>query len=248
LSVFINNKYTHLYYRIILKAHFERRLKGDHYYENHHVIPKSFGGSDRRHNRVLLTYREHFLCHWLLIKMVDRIDRRKKMVTALNRMRQVGSDTQTKTTTSWQYAVARKLFIQEVAGKPKTPEHREKIRAAHIGKPKKQPPRSQPMSQETKDKLSLANVGQKRTDEQKLKFKKTEEHKRKLSIASTDKYEGYSDDQKIACLPKRLKSCLVGFSVCEWCQKNFLFRPYKSRLTRRFCSKSCRAHNQWTKK
>lgn len=39
------------------------------YGENHHVIPSSFGGSDDASNIVRLTAREHFLCHWLLVRM-----------------------------------------------------------------------------------------------------------------------------------------------------------------------------------
>ena len=38
------------------------------YYENHHIVPKSFGGSDDSTNLVLLTYRQHFIAHLLLAK------------------------------------------------------------------------------------------------------------------------------------------------------------------------------------
>lgn len=41
----------------------------DGYTERHHIIPRSFGGTDDTDNIVALTAREHFLCHWLLIKM-----------------------------------------------------------------------------------------------------------------------------------------------------------------------------------
>ena len=36
------------------------------YYENHHIVMKSMGGSDDPENLVMLTPREHFLAHWLL--------------------------------------------------------------------------------------------------------------------------------------------------------------------------------------
>lgn len=39
------------------------------YGERHHVIPKCVGGNDLEDNIVKLTYREHFICHWLLIKI-----------------------------------------------------------------------------------------------------------------------------------------------------------------------------------
>lgn len=39
------------------------------YKEQHHIIPKCLGGSDDKDNLVDLTAREHFLCHWLLIRI-----------------------------------------------------------------------------------------------------------------------------------------------------------------------------------
>lgn len=49
----------------------KRRLlkKEGAYFEHHHIIPKSQGGSNKRDNLVLLTAREHFICHWLLYKI-----------------------------------------------------------------------------------------------------------------------------------------------------------------------------------
>lgn len=39
------------------------------YNEKHHIIPRSFGGTDDVENLVRLTPREHFICHWLLTKI-----------------------------------------------------------------------------------------------------------------------------------------------------------------------------------
>jgi hypothetical protein len=39
------------------------------YFERHHILPKSMGGDNSKHNLVLLTAREHFLSHWLLWKI-----------------------------------------------------------------------------------------------------------------------------------------------------------------------------------
>jgi len=75
--MFINNKYSKLYQNIIDKAKSQNRIKRrtTHnqyvYYEQHHIIPNSLGGSDESSNLVLLTAREHFLCHYLLCKMVN---------------------------------------------------------------------------------------------------------------------------------------------------------------------------------
>lgn len=42
------------------------------YGEKHHIIPRSFGGSDRKSNLVRLTAKEHYLCHFLLYKMLKK--------------------------------------------------------------------------------------------------------------------------------------------------------------------------------
>jgi NUMOD3 motif len=59
-----------IYDKIIAKALLTKRVKdGTIYYEEHHIIPKCLGGSEDVSNKVLLTAREHFLLHWLLIKI-----------------------------------------------------------------------------------------------------------------------------------------------------------------------------------
>lgn len=37
--------------------------------ENHHIIPRSEGGSNKKENKIELSPKEHHLCHLLLIKM-----------------------------------------------------------------------------------------------------------------------------------------------------------------------------------
>jgi hypothetical protein len=82
MTQFLSNKYTKWYYNIINNAQL-RILVG--YVEKHHIIPKSLGGSNRADNLVKLTAREHFICHWLLTKMVIG-DAKHKMLTAAYRM------------------------------------------------------------------------------------------------------------------------------------------------------------------
>ena len=78
--LFIDNKYTHWYYKIVNKAK-SRNISG--YTERHHIIPKSFGGSNKKENLVSLTPREHYICHLLLTKMVSGTYR-AKMIYALS--------------------------------------------------------------------------------------------------------------------------------------------------------------------
>ena len=54
-------------YEEIIKSRRDNVPEG--YSERHHVVPKSFGGTDDPSNIVRLTAREHFLCHWLLTKI-----------------------------------------------------------------------------------------------------------------------------------------------------------------------------------
>ena len=71
----IRNKYFYIYHNIILKAKCQERFKGDgNYYERHHIIPKSIGGNNDEHNLVLLTAKEHFICHHLLTKIYPEND------------------------------------------------------------------------------------------------------------------------------------------------------------------------------
>lgn len=72
--MFLKNKYTIWYYRIINRALSENRTKkGLIYYENHHIIPKCMGGNDEKENLVLLTGKEHYVCHHFLCKMTDNL-------------------------------------------------------------------------------------------------------------------------------------------------------------------------------
>lgn len=72
--MFIDNKYSKCYYKII-----ENRKNNpfDGYVEKHHIIPKSLGGSNKKENIVALTAREHFICHRLLVKMTVGRDKMK---------------------------------------------------------------------------------------------------------------------------------------------------------------------------
>jgi hypothetical protein len=75
--MFHKNKYTKWYHAIVNSAK-AREKENDTYYERHHVVPKSMGGSDRSHNIVRLTAKEHFVVHHLLTKMcVDSRDHSK---------------------------------------------------------------------------------------------------------------------------------------------------------------------------
>ena len=58
--------YEKIYNQIIDRAKI-RVLEG--YKEIHHIIPRCVGGTNDKDNLVTLTAREHFICHWLLVRM-----------------------------------------------------------------------------------------------------------------------------------------------------------------------------------
>lgn len=72
------NKYYKTYQNIIENAKSSCRSKSDGvYYELHHILPRSLGGNDSIDNLVLLTYKEHFICHHLLCKFTSGLDKSK---------------------------------------------------------------------------------------------------------------------------------------------------------------------------
>jgi hypothetical protein len=79
----LTNKYSKIYFSITSNAK-QRITEG--YTELHHIIPQSMGGSNDKENLVELTAREHFICHWLLVKMTAGDDR-SKMLYALKGMK-----------------------------------------------------------------------------------------------------------------------------------------------------------------
>ena len=73
--------YKRIYTKIIENAAADESNRSGVYTERHHIIPKSLGGSNTKSNLVRLTAREHFICHWLLLKMypIGSFERQKML-------------------------------------------------------------------------------------------------------------------------------------------------------------------------
>ena len=173
--MFMKNKYLKFYYAIIDNASKDCRSKGNGiYYESHHILPKSLGGSNSKSNLVLLTAREHYLCHLLLIKITDE-EHRSKMIYALWRLSNGNTPVKSR-----QYEIARKNHIQLMKETPKTEEHKRKISEANKGKTLSEEHKAKlrnPKSEEHKEKLRKP----KKNKENIGKYERTEETRRKLS-------------------------------------------------------------------
>jgi NUMOD3 motif len=81
-TTFKESKYSKWYNSLILKAQIRGKVNG--YKEIHHIIPKSFGGSNLKSNLVELTAREHYIAHALLWKMNFSGEYGSKMSFAFN--------------------------------------------------------------------------------------------------------------------------------------------------------------------
>lgn len=79
--MYLTNKYTKWYETIIARAQ-QRVNAEEQYFEKHHIVPKSLGGSNDRTNLVNLTAKEHFICHLLLPKMTEGEARTKMRYAA----------------------------------------------------------------------------------------------------------------------------------------------------------------------
>lgn len=140
--MFITNKYFIWYDAIIQRA---KTRSLSEYTEKHHIIPKSLGGNNSKENLVVLTAKEHFICHLLLVKMTEGESQRKMWHAAWNMANQKRLYQDRYKVSSRIYEMIRiknaAALSEENTGKPSknkgrviTPEWREKLRQANLGK------------------------------------------------------------------------------------------------------------------
>lgn len=121
--------YKKHYNLLMEKAQKAGRVKSkEAYFEKHHIVPESEGGTNAKSNLVLLTAREHFIAHWLLYRdnpniqaraysfwrMCNKQSKKHKRITASSRS----------------YQEAREAFVKNERQKKLTSEHVEKMKIA----------------------------------------------------------------------------------------------------------------------
>lgn len=106
MSIFIDNKYTKWYFTIISNAQSRDNVTG--YTEKHHIIPRSLGGNNKLDNLVVLTAREHFICHLLLPSMLEGKNKRKMYHALWNMANQFRDYQERYKVTSHLYEIIRK--------------------------------------------------------------------------------------------------------------------------------------------
>lgn len=157
--------YRKVYSQIVDRAK-SRTTEG--YSERHHIIPKCLGGDDSPTNIVRLTAREHFICHWLLAREYNI----QPLWFAFNMM------CNAKNRRHRRYEPSSRAYS----------EAREGLSLSRKGSSSGMKGRTH--SEETRNKISQANRGRKKTCleidnmSKRLKgVKKSEEHRRKISEA-----------------------------------------------------------------
>ena len=190
----LTNKYSKLYYKITSNAK-QRITEG--YTELHHIIPQSLGGSNDKDNLVELTAREHFICHWLLIKMTEG-DERGKMLYALQGMK-AENKFQNRYHTKITARVYEKYRIENAENHSKVM----KGRPAHnkgrkMSEEQKQLLREKAKENHASGKIYSTESQQKRIAKV-LGQKRTDETRKKMSASHTGKIKGpQSEEHKLA--------------------------------------------------
>lgn len=214
MNKFIQNKYHKIYFQIIEKAKSKQRTYNDEvYYEKHHIYPKSIFGKNK--DTVILTAKEHFVCHWLLTKFTEGEDKRK-MLFALrgmsttiygrgirssleyNKARQAFSEAASGYTPKWKKPKDRgKKISNSKKGQSFTEEHKQALAKSHFGKKQSESQinkKSESLKKAWAEGRHSGMVGKTTSELQKKVASETfkgknlsEEHKQKIAIANTGK-------------------------------------------------------------
>ena len=201
--IFNDSKYTRWYNQLIEQAKV-RVLPRDVYAEKHHIIPQSLGGSNNIENLVRLTAREHFICHWLLTKMVVETKQKYQMWNAFSCMLYRERPGQER------YKVSSKIFenIKISGSKIKSEKFKGENNPMFGRRGELCPAFGKKATLETRAKQSVAHKGYVRTQESKDKQgvctrgrSQTKEHieKRKCVGSKNGRYGYKMTAEEIAC-------------------------------------------------
>jgi hypothetical protein len=213
---FIKNKYYHWYYQIIDKA--RKRGIPEGYYERHHIIPKCMEGTNDWWNIVNLTFREHFLVHWLLTKMTSG-DAKRKMQQSLMAMcspRGRGMARSRTIRSGWQYTLARQNARMSASEIKMSEETKAKIGIAVSGE--KNGFFGKKHSVETCETIRRKKLGRKFSEEEKAKrrgWKHSEETKVEMSKSRSGEKHPFYGKNRSAETKEKIRSKLLGTGTGE---------------------------------
>jgi hypothetical protein len=203
------------------------KLEGD-YFERHHIIPESSGGSNSNENLVLLTAREHYICHWLLYKINPTKE------NAFSWWMMSNSDgniyhIERKRQSSRKYEYARNAFSAHISvihkGKNLSKDHKQKLSASKLGE--KNPMSGKKHSEEHKAYLSKINLGENnhfygKTHDEETRKKISDAAKKRVGEKSNRYGKSHSEEtkQKFSQMYKG-KTRLIPHEIveCPHCKK-----------------------------
>jgi hypothetical protein len=177
-------------YELIIKSAISKdRIKhNENYYEEHHILPKCLGGVDVENNLVLLTAKEHFICHKLLTYIYKG---NRKIACAFHYM--AFSKKYGKIVSGRDYQYARELISftpisletkikknKSLKGRIFSKETINKMRIAQSGK--NNPMYGKKQSEETKEKRAKKLRGRKRSEESKKRMREAALKRTKIQI------------------------------------------------------------------
>lgn len=246
-SIFLINQSTVRYFQIIedaqsrcdrqthLKSEAKKKLG---YVEDHHIIPKSLGGTNLTNNKVWLTAKEHFECHYLLTQMTSG-EANGKMWSGLWRMMNKQSMSQERN-----YEVSANLYEEARAkhaesqsrlmsgennpfyGKTHSKETKEKMSRAKSGKTYEEIYGD--AADALKQKRQLSSSGKKRSAETCEKIRQNKLGKARpisVGIAVSKKLSGKKRSPDTINKMKLTRE--KNKKVCEWCEKECSLTNYK---------------------
>lgn len=220
--------YQAVYDNIINRA---KTRKLTTYREVHHIVPKCLGGSNDTSNLVELTAREHFLCHWLLIRIYPN---QSKLAYAFWNMcnGRTNQHQYRYTPTSRVYEESKIAASKAQSDREVSDSTRKKLSESRRGKPSSTKGKSWTEKQSLVCGLNSFKPGHipwtkgrslskdhiyKRTESRKG-YKTSEETKQKISAANFGKSRPWTEEQRIKqSLSKKGIEKLK--SPCQYCQK-----------------------------
>lgn len=183
--------------RAKLRNHDKTKL--DFITEIHHIIPKCMNGLDIEENTVLLTPKEHYVIHHLLIKIFPN---EQGLLFASNMLRRLSINE-----SSW----ARTRMVEYLKNREFTKETRAKMSVSAKGKI---------LKQSTKDKIRAFQKGRKKLSTEALNEyakNRPKEHNDNIAKANKDPAKIQAQKDKIKNL-KRIR--------CPHCEKDIIYYAF----------------------
>lgn len=224
------------HYDRLVETRRNRHLSDGTYYERHHIVPKSMGGSHDETNIVILTFREHFLAHWLLYKIFPKDYR---VICAFWSMCNFKNRGQSKfRTSSRSYAEARTAFRNSKSEKMAGNKFCLGYKHSEVTKKKMSIAKSN-MTIENRINIGKSRIGHAVSEitRSRIGIKNRISQRGNLNAKgtkhNTESVAARIKKQVETCRLKRLEKTVT--IKCELCEHDFM----TTNKNRRFCSKKC---------